>query len=178
MRSILYRLYYTIYKHFLKLSKENEPGTHVQSEVENPEITELNSEDGQTSDAEQEEELILQDEINNVLEAAKSLPDLPPDELENDDDETIADSTISNVQISELNIDSVPGLESVPKENPVIENREPDLSASPKSTGTNFTGVQLEKKQMAMFWDGEVVECEKIPDIVFTKENYYNLLLI
>ena len=96
------------------------------------------------------------------------MPDLPPDESEKDDDETITDSTISNVQISELNIDSVPELESVPKENPVIETREPDSSASPKLTGTNFSGVQL--KQMAMFWDGEVVECENIPDIVFTKE--------
>ena len=163
----------------METSKKNEPISHVQSEVENPEITEPNSEDGQTSDAGQNEELTLEDEINNVLEAAKSLPDLPSDESGKDDnDETIADSTISNVRISEPNIDSVPGLESVPKENPVIETREPDSSASPKLTGTNCTGVQLEKKQMAMFWDGEVVECEQIPDIVFTKENYYNLLLI
>ena len=163
----------------MKLSKEKEQGSHVQSEVENPEIPESNAEDGQNSDVNQNEELTLEDEINNVLDAAKSLPDLPSDDSEiDDDDETILDSTISNVEVAGLNIDSVPELESVPKENPFIEIPEPDSSASPKLTGTNCTGVQLEKKQMAMFWDGEVVECEQIPDIVFTKENYYNLLLI
>ena len=144
---------------------QQEPESHGQSENRNPEIPEPDTENGQNSDTDQNEELTLEDEINKVLEAAQSLPDLPPDEAPN----------ISNAEISEPNTESVPELESVPTEIPVIEpeTREPGPSGLPKVTESNSSGIQPNKKQMAMFWDGEVVESEKVPDVVFTKESYY-----
>ena len=85
---------------------------------------------------------------------------------------------ISNNEILPPNTESVPELESVPKENPVLEPRNPDSPALPKLTGSNFSGIILEfqpkKKQMTMFWDGKMVQRENIPDSVFTKESYFN----
>ena len=54
--------------------------------------------------------------------------------------------------------------------------RVPDLDSTPEEIppigliGTNFTGIQLKENQMAMFWDGKMVDCENIP--VFIKESY------
>ena len=85
---------------------------------------------------------------------------------------------ISNNEILPSNTESVPELESVPKENPVLETRNPDSPALPKLIGSNFSGIILEfqpkKKPMTMFWDGRMVQRDNIPDSVFTKESYYN----
>ena len=162
----------------LKLSKRKEP--EAQIEKENPEIPESNTGNPDTSATNEDEELSLEDEIQSVLEAAKDLPDLPadappsPEKTKNTDkpkssNDKIDSETVTHVSVTaESDSQGVPDLESVPKENPNLE-----IETKDKSTGTNFTGIQLKKKEMAMFWDGEMVESENIPEIVFTKESYH-----
>ena len=161
----------------LKLPKQKEPET--QTQIENPETLESNAEKPNESAANENEESSLEDEINRVLEAAKDLPDLPPDvrpspqKSKNTDKPESSDETVDSdpvIHISatpESDSQDVPGLESVPKENPNLE-----ITTKDKSTGTNFTGIHIKKKEMAMFWDGQMVESENIPEIVFTKESY------
>ena len=142
----------------LKLSKRKE--LEAQIEKENPEIPESNTGNPDVSATNEDEELSLEDEIQSVLEAAKDLPDLIPD--------TPPSNEKMDSETPESDSQGVPDLESVPKENPNLE-----IETQDKSTGTNFTGIQIMKKEMAMFWDGEMVESENIPEIVFTKESYH-----
>ena len=164
----------------LKLSKQKEPEAQIQIEKDNPEIPESNTGNTDASATNENEELSLEDEIQSVLEAAKDLPDLPadappsPEKTKNTDkpkssNDKIDSETVTHVSVTaESDSQGVPDLESVPKENPNLE-----IETKDKSTGTNFTGIQLKKKEMAMFWDGEMVESENIPEIVFTKESYH-----
>ena len=157
----------------LKLSKLKEPEAQIQIEKENPEILESNAGNPAASATNEDEELSLEDEIQSVLEAAKDLPDLPPDAPPSPEKpKNIDEPESSNEKMDSEQADSdsqgVPDLESVPKENPNLE-----IETQDKSTGTNFTGIQAMKKEMAMFWDGEMVESQNIPEIVFTKERYH-----
>ena len=167
---------------FLKLSKQKEPEAQIQIEKENPEIPESNTGNPDASATNDNEELSLEDEIQIVLEAAKDLPDLPPDappspeKPKNTDKPKSCNDKIDSETVTRVSatpdLQGVPDLESVPKENPNLE-----IETRDKSTGTNFTGIQIKKKEMAMFWDGEMVESENIPEIVFTKERYHLKLL-
>ena len=169
--------------YFLKLSKQKEPEAEIEIEKENPEILEPSAENQNVSVTNENEELSLEDEIQSVLEAAKDLPDLPPESHQrapsspekpkNTDKPTSTGETVDTDPVTQVtatpesNSQDVPDLEYVPKENPNLE-----IETNDKSTGTRFTGFQLKKAEMAMFWDGEMVESTKIPDIVFTKESY------
>ena len=163
----------------MKHSKQKEPET--QTQIENPEILESNVEKSNESAANENEESTLEDEIQRVLEAAKHLPDLPPDarpnpeKSKNTDKPENSDETVDPVTYisatPESDSQDVPGLESVPKENPNLE-----ITTKDKLTGTNFTGIHITKKEMAMFWDGQMVESGKISEIVFTKESYQRKL--
>ena len=137
-----------------------EPLTNTNKGSTPNESTESTANQSQESTANENEEMTLDDEIKIVLEAAKALPDLPPDDP-------------PSLEIPT----SIPDLESVPRTNPVLDKeiQTADSSESAKLVGTNFTGFQIKKKQMAMFWDGQMVESENIPDIVFTKESCYCL---
>ena len=138
--------------------KGSTPNENIESTANENEESTANENEEPT--ANENEELTLDDEIKIVLEAAKALPDLPPDDP-------------PSLEIPT----SIPDLESVPRTNPVLDKeiQTADSSESAKLVGTNFTGFQIKKKQMAMFWDGQMVESENIPDIVFTKESCYCL---
>ena len=171
-----------ILDNFLKLSKQKEP--EARTPMENPEILESNAEKPNELASNENEESTLEDEIQSVLEAAKDLPDLPPDARPNPEksksidkpessDETVDSDPVTYISATpESDSQDVPGLESVPKENPNLE-----IITKDKSTGTHFTGIHIKKKEMAMFWDGQMVESENIPEIVFTKESYQQKLL-
>ena len=132
----------------MKLSKQKEPET--QTQIENPEILEPNTEKPNESAANENEESSLEDEIQRVLEAAKDLPDLPPDarpspekskniDKPESSDETVDSDPVTHISATpESDSQCVPGLESVPKENPNLE-----ITTKDKSTGTNFTGIHI-----------------------------------
>ena len=122
----------------MKHSKQKEPET--QTQIENPEILESNVEKSNESAANENEESTLEDEIQRVLEAAKHLPDLPPDarpnpeKSKNTDKPENSDETVDPVTYisatPESDSQDVPGLESVTKENPNLE-----ITTKDKSTG-------------------------------------------
>ena len=163
---------------FLKLLKQKEPEAQIQ--IEKAKILESNAGNPDVSATNENEELSLEDEIQSVLEAAKDLPDLPPDappspekpkntdEPESSNEKLDSEPVIHVSATPDSDSQGVPDLESVPKENPNLE-----IETQNKSTGTNFTGIQIKKNEMAMFWDGTMVESENIPEIIFTKESYH-----
>ena len=162
----------------MKLSKQKEQEAQIQ--IEKAKILESNEGNPDVSATNKNEELSLEDDIKSVLEAAKDLPDLQPDAHPSTEktkntnkpkssNEKMDSETVTHVSATpDSDSQGVPDLESVPKENPNLE-----IETEDRSTGTNFTGIQLKKKEMAMFWDGEMVESENIPEIVFTKESYH-----